>query len=204
MISFFEIYSQNSGAGKSSLTLALFRIIEAYSGSIEIDGRCIADLGLYELRSRLTIIPQESNLFTGTLRLNLDPLNQKGHTDEVLWEALERAHLKEFIASTSAGLDFNIQEGGENLSMGQRQLICLARALLRKSKILVLDEATAAVDFVTDELIQETIKTQFKDATIVTIAHRLNTVLDYDKIIVLDKGKIAEFDTVQNLLSGMI
>ena len=134
-----------TGAGKSSLTLALFRIIEACNGSIEIDDRRISDLGLYELRTRLTIIPQDPTLFTGSLRLNLDPLNQKGHTDEEMWAALELAHLKEFVTSNVAGLNFHIQEGGENLSVGQRQLVCLARALLRRSKILILDEATVSV-----------------------------------------------------------
>lgn len=180
------------------MTLAFFRIIEPASGTIFIDGIDISKLGLYDLRSRLTIIPQDPVLFTGALRINLDPFNN--YTDEEIWKSLELAHLKPFIASLMGTLSYEITEGGENLSVGQRQLICLARALLRKSKILVLDEATAAVDLETDELIQKTIREEFKDCTIITIAHRLNTIIDYDKIIVMDDGRISEFETPQRLL----
>lgn len=141
-----------TGAGKSSLTLALFRIIEAAGGSIIIDGEDISKLGLHTLRSKLTIIPQDPVLFSGSLRNNLDPFGQKN--DEAIWRALELAHLKNFVKGLTAGLNHEVTEGGENLSVGQRQLICLARALLRKTKVLILDEATAAVDLETDDLIQ--------------------------------------------------
>lgn len=141
-----------TGAGKSSLTLSLFRIIEAASGSIIIDGLDISKLGLHALRSRLTIIPQDPVLFSGTVRINLDPFNT--HSDDDIWRALELAHLKSFVKGLAAGLNHEVSEGGENLSVGQRQLVCLARALLRKTKVLILDEATAAVDLETDDLIQ--------------------------------------------------
>lgn len=129
---------KNTGAGKSSLTLALFRIIESAGGTIIIDGEDISKLGLHTLRSRLTIIPQDPVLFSGSLRLNLDPFEQK--SDEEVWRALELAHLKSFVSGLPTGLDHEVTEGGENLSVGQRQLVCLARALLRKTKILILDE----------------------------------------------------------------
>ena len=189
-----------TGAGKSSLTLALFRIIEPVDGTIIIDNIDITKLGLYDLRSRLTIIPQDPVLFTGTLRLNLDPFNV--HSDDEVWSSLELAHLKQFVLSLEKGLNHEISEGGENLSVGQKQLVCLARALLKDSKIIVLDEATAAVDIETDELIQRTIREQFTNCTIITIAHRLNTVIDYNKIMVLSKGQMIEYDSPQNLLQN--
>ncbi|EDV20619.1 uncharacterized protein TRIADDRAFT_50946 [Trichoplax adhaerens] len=188
-----------TGAGKSSLTLALFRIIEAAEGTISIDKTDISKLGVHNLRSRITIIPQDPVLFSGTLRMNLDPF--EGHSDQDLWVALENAHLKDFVQSLEKGLLHEISEGGENLSVGQRQLVCLARALLRKTQILVLDEATAAVDLETDDLIQATIRREFADCTILTIAHRLNTIMDSTRVMVLDKGRIAEFDPPPVLLS---
>ncbi|CAH1793465.1 unnamed protein product [Owenia fusiformis] len=188
-----------TGAGKSSLTLALFRIIEAAGGSIIIDGKNVSHIGLHSLRSKLTIIPQEPVLFSGSLRMNLDPTDIRG--DDEIWDALEHAHLKEFVVSLPDKLMHPCSEGGENLSVGQRQLVCLARALLRKTKILILDEATAAVDLETDDLIQNTIRTEFKDSTIVTIAHRLNTIMDYDRILVLDAGKTKEYDSPTALLA---
>ena len=187
-----------TGAGKSSLTMALFRLIEPSSGKILIDGVDISTLGLHDLRSQIIIIPQDPVLFSGSLRMNLDPFNDC--TDEQIWSALKLSHLYDFINGLNEGISFLISEGGENLSVGQRQLVCLARALLKKSKILVLDEATAAVDPETDELIQNTIRSEFRDCTILTIAHRINTIIDYDRIIVLDKGKLTEFDTIPSLL----
>ena len=136
-------------------------------------------------------------LFSGSLRMNLDPFN--AYTDEKVWEALKLAHLETFVSSLTEGLQYTISEGGENLSVGQRQLVCLARALLRKTKILVLDEATAAVDLETDELIQATIRKEFSDCTILTIAHRLSTIMDYDMILVLQNGKQVEFDSPDKL-----
>uniref|UniRef100_A0A8B9GD33 Multidrug resistance-associated protein 1 n=1 Tax=Amazona collaria TaxID=241587 RepID=A0A8B9GD33_9PSIT len=168
-----------TGAGKSSLTLGLFRINEAAEGEIIIDGVNIAKIGLHDLRFKITIIPQDPVLFSGSLRMNLDPFDQ--HSDEDIWRSLELAHLKNFVSSLPDKLNHDCAEGGENLSVGQRQLVCLARALLRKSKILVLDEATAAVDLETDKLIQSTIKSQFEECTVLTIAHRLNTIMDYTR-----------------------
>lgn len=189
-----------TGAGKSSLTLALFRIIEAADGQIIIDDINIAEIGLHSLRSQLTIIPQDPVLFSGSLRMNIDPF--KTYTDDEIWIALEQSHLKMFVKGLTEGLDYTIAESGENLSVGQRQLVCLARALLRKTKVLILDEATAAIDIETDELIQNTIRTQFSDCTILTIAHRLNTIMDSDRVIVLDAGRIAEYDTPKALLEN--
>ncbi|EGT49215.1 hypothetical protein CAEBREN_16379 [Caenorhabditis brenneri] len=188
-----------TGAGKSSFALALFRMIESAGGRIVIDGTEISKIGLHDLRSNITIIPQDPVLFSGTLRFNLDPFST--YSDDELWTALELAHLKTFASSLPNGLLYNISESGENLSVGQRQLVALARALLRHTRILVLDEATAAVDVATDALIQETIRKEFKECTVFTIAHRLNTIMDYDRIMVLDKGSILEFDSPDTLMA---
>uniref|UniRef100_UPI004038F946 LOW QUALITY PROTEIN: multidrug resistance-associated protein 1 n=1 Tax=Callospermophilus lateralis TaxID=76772 RepID=UPI004038F946 len=187
-----------TGAGKSSLTLGLFRINESAEGEIIIDGVNIAKIGLHNLRFKITIIPQDPVLFSGSLRMNLDPFSQ--YSDEEVWTALELAHLKSFVSGLPDKLDHECSEGGENLSVGQRQLVCLARALLRKTKILVLDEATAAVDLETDDLIQSTIRTQFDNCTVLTIAHRLNTIMDYTRVIVLDRGEVRECGTPSDLL----
>jgi len=149
-----------------------------------IDGINISDIGLHQLRSRLTIIPQDPVLFSGTIRTNLDPFNV--YSNEELWNSLELSHLKSFVKSLDLGLEHKVFEGGENLSVGQRQLICLARALLRNTKVLILDEATAAVDLETDSLIQSTIRKAFSDCTVLTIAHRLNTILDSNRVLVLN------------------
>uniref|UniRef100_A0A672I827 ABC-type glutathione-S-conjugate transporter n=1 Tax=Salarias fasciatus TaxID=181472 RepID=A0A672I827_SALFA len=189
-----------TGAGKSSLTNCLFRIIEAVEGRIFIDGIDIAKLGLHDLRANLTIIPQDPVLFCGTLRMNLDPFDK--FSDEEIWKVLELSHLKDFAAGLKEGLQYEVSEGGENLSVGQRQLLCLARALLRKSRILILDEATAAVDLETDNLIQNTIREEFSSCTVLTIAHHLHSIMDSSRVMVLDAGRIVEFDTPQNLLSN--
>ena len=191
-----------TGAGKSSLFLTLFRIIERDSGSIMIDGQDIETLGLNDLRRALAIIPQEPVLFSGSVRFNLDPFGE--FEDSQLWSALGRAHLKDYVKAHGigkTGLDMEVGESGSNFSVGQRQLLCLARALLKNAKILVLDEATAAVDVETDELIQKTIREAFAGCTTLTIAHRLNTIIDSDRVLVLDRGKKLEYDTPANLLN---
>ncbi|CAD1479365.1 unnamed protein product, partial [Heterotrigona itama] len=174
-----------TGAGKSSLISALFRF--AYlDGIVEIDGVKINEIGLHDLRSKISIIPQEPFLFSGSLRKNLDPFDD--YSDHLLWQALEEVELKEM------GLEAHVNEGGSNLSVGQRQLVCLARAIIKNNRILILDEATANVDPQTDELIQKTIRTKFANCTVLTIAHRLNTVMDSDRILVMDAGNAVEFD----------
>ncbi|KAM9890726.1 hypothetical protein OXX79_011224 [Metschnikowia pulcherrima] len=189
-----------TGAGKSSLVLAVFRMIPPTSGSICIDGIETSKLSLFDLRHNLSIIPQDSHLFEGTLRQNLDPFSE--HDDEKLWEVLAHSHLKQTVVELGEGLESKVKEGGSNFSAGQRQLLCLGRALLNTSKVLMLDEATAAVDVQTDKVIQSTIRAEFKEKTIVTIAHRLDTVTDCDRILSLDHGEVKEFDTPENLLKS--
>jgi ABC-type multidrug transport system fused ATPase/permease subunit len=208
-----------TGAGKSSLTLAIFRFLEARQGSIHIDGLDISKIKLHALRSRLAIIPQDPVLFSGTVRSNLDAFDE--HTDNELRDALERVHLVSPSAfNTSPGspssngtntptqkntnpftsLSSPITEGGLNLSQGQRQLLCLARAIVSRPKIMVLDEATSAVDMATDTLIQRSIREEFGDSTLIVIAHRLSTISDFDKILVLGDGKVVEFGTPRTLM----
>ncbi|XP_029151980.1 ABC transporter C family member 12 isoform X3 [Arachis hypogaea] len=189
-----------TGAGKSSMLNALFRIVELQSGRIIIDGFDISMFGLADLRRVLTIIPQSPVLFSGTVRFNLDPFTE--HNDADMWQALERAHLKDVIRRNPLGLDAQVLEGGDNFSVGQRQLLSLARALLRRSKVLVLDEATAAVDVRTDALIQKTIRQEFQSCTMLIIAHRLNTVIDCNRILLLDSGRVLEYDSPDKLLSN--
>uniref|UniRef100_A0A672MVD8 ATP-binding cassette sub-family C member 5 n=1 Tax=Sinocyclocheilus grahami TaxID=75366 RepID=A0A672MVD8_SINGR len=188
-----------TGSGKSSLGVALFRLAELSRGSIIIDGVNIAHIGLEDLRSKLSVIPQEPVLFIGTVRSNLDPWDQ--YTDAQIWEALEKTHVKDMVSQLPNSLHSDVTENGENFSVGERQLLCVARALLRHSKILLLDEATAAIDTETDRLIQDTIRTSFSGCSTLVIAHRLNTVLNCDRIMVLDQGQILEFDTPSNLLA---
>ncbi|XP_075575360.1 ATP-binding cassette sub-family C member 6 isoform X3 [Pelecanus crispus] len=188
-----------TGAGKSTLAVGLLRLVEAAEGAILIDGLDIAQLGLHDLRNKITVIPQDPVLFSGSLRMNLDPLNR--YTDADIWTALELTQLKNFVADLPDQLEYKCTDQGENLSTGQKQLVCLARALLQKAKILILDEATAAVDLETDLQIQSTLRAQFKDSTVLTIAHRINTVMDCDRILVLENGRIAEFDTLEHLIA---
>ncbi|XP_062915882.1 ATP-binding cassette sub-family C member 5-like [Mobula hypostoma] len=189
-----------TGSGKSSLGVTLFRLVEISSGSITIDGVKISDIGLDDLRKKLSIIPQEPVLFAGTIRSNLDPYNQ--YTDVQIWDVLERAHMKESILQLEGKLEFEVMENGENFSVGERQLLCVARALLQHSKILLLDEPTAAIDTDTDVLIHKTIQEAFSDCTMLIVAHRLHTVLNCNRIMVLDQGEIAEFDSPGVLLSN--
>ncbi|ORX44614.1 multi drug resistance-associated protein MRP [Hesseltinella vesiculosa] len=187
-----------TGSGKSSLALSLFRLLEATHGRIVVDKKVVADLGLTDLRSRLSVIPQDPQIFAGTIRFNLDPFDKAD--DAALWTALKRAHLHEVVRNMDGQLDAVVFEGGDNFSVGQRQLICLARALLRQSSILVLDEATVRVDVQTDALIQQTIRQEFKECTILTIAHRINTVMDADRVLCMSQGQVIAFDSPDVLL----
>lgn len=187
-----------TGAGKSSLISTLLRMSELDSGSVIVDGVDISKIGLHTLRSNISVIPQDPVLFQGSIRYNLDPFEE--HSDDAVWQALERSHLKDVVTKQEHSLHSKVEAAGENFSVGERQLICLTRALLRNSKILLLDEATASVDIETDHLIQTTIKEAFVSSTVLTIAHRLNTVANYDRIMVLDAGRLSEFDSPENLM----
>uniref|UniRef100_A0A671PQ45 Cystic fibrosis transmembrane conductance regulator n=1 Tax=Sinocyclocheilus anshuiensis TaxID=1608454 RepID=A0A671PQ45_9TELE len=188
-----------TGAGKSSLISALFRLMEP-EGKIIVDRVLTSEIGLHDLRQKMSIIPQDPMLFTGTMRKNLDPFSQ--HSDHDLWNALEEVQLKAAVEELPNKLETELAESGSNFSMGQRQLVCLARAILRKNRILIIDEATANVDPRTDELIQKTIRDKFKECTVLTIAHRLNTIIDSDRILVLDAGRIHEYDAPHVLLQN--
>lgn len=189
-----------TGAGKSSLLLVLLRLIEPEQGTkLSIDGIDALRIGLRDLRSRISIIPQDPVLFTGTVRFNLDPF--QAHSDAEVWDAIKRAHLHDQIVDRPGQLSAEVDEAGKNFSMGERQLLCLGRALLRNSRILLLDEATSAVDQHTDKLVQETIREAFAQCTVLTIAHRLDTIIDYDRVLVLAQGEVVEDDTPAELLN---
>ncbi|KAF4079997.1 hypothetical protein AMELA_G00165440 [Ameiurus melas] len=188
-----------TGAGKSSLISALFRLAEP-QGKIYVDGVLISDIGLHDLRQKISIIPQDPVLFTGSMRKNLDPF--KEYSDKDLWNALEEVQLKSVVEELPGKLETILAESGSNFSVGQRQLVCLARAILRRNRILIIDEATANVDPRTDDLIQKTIREKFQECTVLTIAHRLNTIIDSDRILVLDGGRIHEYDEPHVLLQN--
>uniref|UniRef100_A0A7N6AFE3 ATP-binding cassette, sub-family C (CFTR/MRP), member 9 n=1 Tax=Anabas testudineus TaxID=64144 RepID=A0A7N6AFE3_ANATE len=187
-----------TGSGKSSLSLAFFNMVDIFEGKIVIDGIDICKLPLHTLRSRLSIILQDPVLFSGSIRFNLDP--EKTCTDDRLWEALEIAQLKNMVKALPGGLDAVVTEGGENFSVGQRQLFCLARAFVRKSSILIMDEATASIDMATENILQKVVMTAFADRTVVTIAHRVHTILTADLVIVMKRGNILEYDKPETLL----
>jgi ABC-type multidrug transport system fused ATPase/permease subunit len=191
-----------TGSGKSSLALSLLRMIEARAGRITIDGIDISTIGLEDLRSRITIVSQDVSLFSGTLRSNLDPFEE--HTDQECWDVLERCHLTRLLsrAIEKGGftLEMPISQGG-SLSAGERQLVALARAVLRKTNIIIMDEATSQIDSRLDDQIQTTICEELSGALVITIAHRLKTIIDYDRILVLDAGEIVEFDKPKVLLA---
>jgi len=188
-----------TGCGKSTLMMAVFRIIEPSGGTVLIDGVDVSKIGLFDLRSKLALVPQDPVVFSGSVRSNLDPFGAV-RDEQAVWEALDRVHLSAVVRAMG-GLDATISEGGGNLSVGQRQLLCMARALLRDSRILLLDEATSNVDNATDAVIQRTIRDAFRGCTVLTIAHRLNTIMDYDRILVLDAGRVLEYDPPRVLLS---
>ncbi|RLN98500.1 hypothetical protein BBJ28_00026315, partial [Nothophytophthora sp. Chile5] len=187
-----------TGAGKSSLTMALFRINELVSGRILIDGVDIATMPLHTLRSRMSIIPQSPVLFKGTLRAYMDPFDE--FTDADVWSAFDKVDMKEQVGALENQLSFELSENGENFSVGERQMLCMARALLTRSRIVVMDEATASIDHATEKKLQEMITRDFQDATVLTIAHRLATVLESDRIMVLSDGKVVEFASPKELV----
>eukprot|EP01016_Furgasonia_blochmanni_P006658 TRINITY_DN12679_c0_g3_i1.p1 TRINITY_DN12679_c0_g3~~TRINITY_DN12679_c0_g3_i1.p1 ORF type:complete len:506 (+),score=73.61 TRINITY_DN12679_c0_g3_i1:69-1520(+) len=186
-----------TGAGKSSMILALLRLLEADSGRILIDGVNIAEIGLHDLRKNITIIPQDTYLFNGTLRVNIDPLS--AFTDQEIWRALEKVKLKETFEQ-KGGLECMVSESGDSLSVGEKQLLSIARGILKRSNLILMDEATSSIDIVTERLIQQTIKKEFGDKTVITIAHRLNTIIMSDRILMLGLGEVKEFDRPDVLL----
>merc|ERR1711953_1525806 len=186
-----------TGSGKSTLAKCLFRLIESNQGAIEIDGINIARVELMNLRSKISMIPQDPVLFAGPLRYSLDPANQ--YSDAELWRALDSIGMKSHVEGMPSGLEATIEGGGENLSAGQRQLLCMARALLEKPKLLIMDEATSNIDGKSDGKIQVMLKEAFKDCTVLTIAHRIDTILWYDKVLVLDHGKVLEYGSPEDL-----
>ncbi|GMY30465.1 ABC transporter C family member 10-like [Fagus crenata] len=188
-----------TGSGKTTLISALFRLVEPTEGKIIIDDIDISTIGLHDLRSRLGIIPQDPTLFSGSVRYNLDPLSK--HTDQEMWEVLEKCQLREAIRKKEEGLDSLVTQDGSNWSMGQRQLFCLGRALLKRSRILVLDEATASIDNVTDSILQKTIRKEFACCTVITVAHRIPTVMDCNKVLAIRDGKIVEYDEPMKLMN---
>lgn len=182
-----------TGAGKSSLVAALFRMPDPQLGKVLIDGVDLGTLEIQAARRAMAVITQDPVLFATSLRKNLDPFDK--FDDQAIWTALDQVQLKDKIRELTGGLDFTLAESGMSFSVGERQLLCLARALLQRSKILIMDEPTANVDFVTDSLIQQVIREKFSDCTVLTIAHRINTIMDYDKVLVLEQGHLVEYDT---------
>jgi len=187
-----------TGAGKSSLTMALFRINELVAGRISIDGVDISTMPLRTLRSHLSIIPQSPVLFKGTLRAYMDPFDEFSDAD--IWDAFDKVDMKQQVGDLDGKLLHELSENGENFSVGERQMLCMARALLTKSRIVVMDEATASIDHATEHKLQQMIARDFRDATVLTIAHRLATVLDSDRIMVLSDGKVVEFASPRELV----
>ena len=189
-----------TGSGKSTISLCLFRILEAYSGKIYIDGVDISKVGLQKLRESITIIPQDSTLMDGTLKYNIDPIN--AYSDKEIIHVMQKIGFDYILKQNKDGLDQKISENGSNLSIGEKQLICITRAILRKSKIIVLDEATASIDYKTEEIIQKALNELLSNSTMISIAHRIKTVINADKILVLENGEIIEYDTPENLLNN--
>ena len=187
-----------TGSGKSTISLCLFRLLEPLSGKITIDGVDITTIGLMKLRSSLTIIPQDPALMEGTLRYNIDPMNQHSNSDIV--NVMKKINFDYIISEHPDGINQVIAEGGSNLSVGEKQLICITRAILRKSKIVIMDEATASIDYKTEEIIQKAVNEIMENSTVITIAHRIKTILNCDRVITLDNGEIIDFDSPKKLL----
>merc|ERR1711966_334492 len=189
-----------TGSGKSSLFVALFRVVEPASGTIAIDGVDASTLGLHLLRSKMAMIPQDPFMFAGTIRTNLDPFDE--HPEVALWEVLAKVGLRSMVEDAAKKMDMEVVDNGANFSLGQRQLLCMGRALLRNSRVLMMDEATASVDMDSDALIQRTVREAFASCTTLTIAHRLNTIMDSDKVAFLDDGRLTEFGEPSDLLKN--